>query len=89
MQLKKIGITATLAGALGAAALGLGAGTAQADDLWVPVPVIPDVDVHLGVPPGHVGHVVGLPPGQAKKFVGNVPPGHWKSIDVVPDIWGR
>lgn len=86
MQLKKIGITATLAGALGAAALGFGAGAAQAhDDLWVPVPVIPDVDVHLGVPPGHIG----VPPGQAKKFIGNVPPGHWKSVDLVPDLWGR
>ena len=42
MNLKKIDGTAALAGALGAAALGLGAGSAQADPGWDPnIPWIP------------------------------------------------
>ena len=76
MNIKKIGLTAAVAGGMGAAALGLGAGSAQADhnDWWVPE--IPYVDIH--VPPGHVGQVVGVPPGQLKKWIpGDVPPGHW------------
>ncbi|KUI25242.1 hypothetical protein [Mycobacterium sp. GA-2829] len=77
MNFTKIGLTATVAGAMGAAALGLGAGTAQADhnDWWEPH--IPYVDVHI--PPGHVGHIVHVPPGQLKKWIPgpDVPPGHW------------
>ena len=43
MNIKKIAGTATLAAALGAAALGLGAGSAQADPKWVDpnIPWIP------------------------------------------------
>src|SRR6478609_3622851 len=36
MNFKKMAGTALLAGAMGAAGLGLGAGAAQADDDWVP-----------------------------------------------------
>ena len=44
MSMKRTAGVATVAAALGAAALGLGAGTAQADD-WVPwVPWVPHVD---------------------------------------------
>jgi hypothetical protein len=89
MNLKKIAATATMAGALGGfVALGVGAGTAQADKGWDdwcgPVPC-PDFDV----PPGHIG--VG-PPGQFKKEefipgtlipnpVFGVPPGHWDEVN--------
>ncbi|MGE2717912.1 hypothetical protein ACQI4L_27955 [Mycolicibacterium litorale] len=74
MNLKRIGLTATVAGAMGAAALGLGAGSAQADhDEWWE-PEIPFIDVNVGVPPGHIG----VPPGQLKKWIpGAPPPGHW------------
>ena len=70
MNLKKIAWTATTAGVLGAAALGLGAGTAQADD-WVPwVPWVPHVDDGVGFNP--------FPPGQVKQFCPwHSPPGHW------------
>jgi hypothetical protein len=70
MNVKKVLATATIAGALGVAALGLGAGTAQADD-WVPwVPWIPQVDDGIGGNP--------LPPGQEKKWCPwHSPPGHW------------
>ena len=76
MNVKKIAGTATLAAALGAAALGLGAGSAQADPGWGPnVPWIPG-------PPGHVKNFCPGPCG--------TPPGHW--IDgphgpPIPDIW--
>ena len=63
MNIKKIVGTATLAAALGAAALGLGTGSAQADPNWVdpnipwiPGDWIPDWDprVNWGVPPGQL-----------------------------------
>lgn len=73
MNIKKIGLTATVAGAMGAAALGFGAGTAQADhDKWWE-PEIPFVELPS---PGHIGQFVHVPPGQLKKLV-PVPPGHW------------
>lgn len=65
---KKIAATATMAGALGLAAVGFGTATAQATphDWWnPPVP-----------PPGHIGQIVGVPPGHIGHVVG-VPPGHW------------
>jgi len=72
MNLKKIAGTATLAGALGAAALGLGAGTAQADN-WEPwVPWVPHVDDWVDWNP--------WAPGQLKKMCPwpiDTPPGHW------------
>jgi len=82
MNVKKIAGTAAIAGALGAAALGLGAGTAQADD-WVPwVPWVPHVDdwlphvddwVDWGRGPTGLG-----PPGQIKNdLCPGLPPGHW------------
>ena len=83
MTFKRIAGAAAVAGALGAAALGLGAGSAQADPIWVPdIPGIP-----WG--PGHwidelvpdVGDFVPGPelaPGQLKKLCPwNSPPGHW------------
>ena len=88
MKIKKIAGTAILAGSLGAASLGLGAGSAQADRIWVPdIPDIPwgpghwvdewipDVVPDLGIGRGPTG--LG-PPGQIKKmFPGCPPPGHW------------
>jgi hypothetical protein len=72
MNVKKIAGTAAIAGALGAAALGLGAGTAQADD-WVPwVPWVPHVDDWVDWNP--------WAPGQLKKMCippFDTPPGHW------------
>jgi hypothetical protein len=41
MNMKKTTVKATLAGALGAAAVGLGAGIAQADPPFFPVPPVP------------------------------------------------
>ena len=42
MKIKKIAGTAAVAGAMSAAGLGLGAGSAQADRIWVPdIPGIP------------------------------------------------
>ena len=66
MNLKKIAWTATLAGALGAAALGLGAGSAQAAPKN-PNPVVPN-DTDFTRPPGHIGRDLGTPPGQFKKL---------------------
>ena len=67
MDLKKIAGTATLAGALGAAALGLGAGSAQAQPKWNPNPVVP-FNIDFTRPPGQISHVLGTPPGQFKKI---------------------
>lgn len=68
MKLKKIAAGVAALGALGFASVGIGAGSAQADDGWCwwgwcdPVP-----------PPGHFvptpGHIAQLP------FI--PPPGHW------------
>ena len=71
MNVKKTVGTAIIAGALGFAALGLGAGTGQADDDWGPgVPWVPNVGDWGGGNP--------LPPGQAKKWCPwQSPPGHW------------
>lgn len=70
MNAKKIAGTATIAGALAAVALGLGAGTAQADD-WVPWgPWGPHVD--------NWGDGNRVPPGQLQKVCPfHSPPGHW------------
>ena len=90
MSLKRIAAKAVITGSLSLAALGLGAGVAQADDnghrgCW-PFPC----DTFQG-PPGQ--NPFG-PPGQVKKdaFLGpvpnpvyGVPPGHW---DEVP-LWGQ
>ncbi|KUI26960.1 hypothetical protein AU195_04175 [Mycobacterium sp. IS-1496] len=80
MNLKKIGLTATVAGAMGAVALGIGAGTAQADhDEWWWGPEIPRVGDFVELPPpGHIGQITHVPPGQLKKVVPFAPPpGHW------------
>ena len=69
-QMKKTVGAAAIVAVLGAATLGLGAGTAQADD-WVPwVPWVPHVDDwDVGNP---------LAPGQEKKWCPwHSPPGHW------------
>jgi hypothetical protein len=90
MNAKKIAATAAISGAMGLTAIGIGAGTAQADDhggwgCWgFPC------DGFQG-PPGQ--NPLGIPPGQLKKIdnfgpfdnpVEGVPPGHW---DDVP-LWG-
>ena len=69
MALKKVIAAIAVAGSLGTAALGLGAGTAQADD-WVPwVPWVPHVDDWVPNP---------APPGQLAKWCPwHSPPGHW------------
>jgi hypothetical protein len=67
MNLKKIAWTATLAGALGAATLGLGAGSAQAQPKSNPHPVVPS-NTDFNQPPGHIGQDLGIPPGQFKKI---------------------
>ena len=77
MNIKTIVGTAALAGALGAAALGLGAGSAQADRIWVPdIPWIPWGPGHWvdeWIPDANLGS-----PGQIKNtFCPWNPPGHW------------
>ncbi|BBX96395.1 hypothetical protein [Mycobacterium lacus] len=70
MIAKKIAGTAALAGALGAAALGLSTGVAPADPgPWIPGPPAPHVDDWAPNP---------LPPGQIKQVCPwQSPPGHW------------
>jgi hypothetical protein len=67
MDLKKIAAGAAVAGALGFAALGFGAGTAQADPhgdcLWF---------LPQGPGPGCLP-----PPGHLQKMLPIGPPGHW------------
>lgn len=76
-MLKKFAAGAAVTGALGFAAIGVGAGQAGAHDDWKPWPdPVP--------PPGHVGHIVGVPPGHIGHVVG-VPPGHWDK----PWKWGH
>lgn len=75
MVLKKIAVAASTAGALGFAAIGLGAGQANADPDWrIPIP-----------PPGIVGHIVGVPPGHIGHLPFVPPPGHWDK----PGKWWR
>jgi hypothetical protein len=70
MNIKKIAGTATIACALGAAALGIGAGTAQADD-WGPwVPWVPHVDDFVDWNPWGPGDMAQWCPWHS-------PPGHW------------
>ena len=90
MNIKRIAGTATLAAALGAAALGLGAGSAQADPKWVDpnIPWIPgdwDPDWYPDWNPG----VNWGPPGQVKKMCPGpcgTPPGHWVNGPQGPPI---
>jgi len=75
MGLKKIAAATAITGSLSAAALGLGAAMARADDDWGPwgpdVPWVPDV---VDWDPG----VNWWAPGQEKKwFPWSGPPGHW------------
>ncbi len=75
MKLKKTLGTTVVAGALGAAALGFGAGAAQADPVRV-WPNVPNSSADLNLSPGHLGQLLGIPPGQLMKLFG-VPPGQW------------
>ena len=92
LNFKKIAITATMTGALGAATLGFGTGLAQAKPH--PGPPIPPVPVIPGawVPGDPPGHNPWGPPGQVKKWEAlpgpvpgtvidnpfeGIPPGHW------------
>jgi hypothetical protein len=57
MKLKRIAAMTVMTGALGAAVLGVGAGTAQADGWPFPIPPAPDlIGPGPGVlpPPGHL-----------------------------------
>jgi hypothetical protein len=82
MNIKKLAGTAAIAAGLGAAGIGLGAGSAQADQIWVPdIPGIPGAG-HW-VDQWDPGYNWG-PPGQVKKecawgVIGpcGTPPGHW------------
>ncbi|OBB55913.1 hypothetical protein A5757_02360 [Mycobacterium sp. 852013-51886_SCH5428379] len=67
MKSSSIAATTIVAGAIGAAALGVGVGTAQADP-WLPPP--PPIPGFVGPGPG-----VLPPPGHLNKIFG--PPGHW------------
>jgi len=66
MSIKKFAIVA--AGTLSFAAIGLGAGQANADNdwWWVPAPS-----------PGQIGQLFGVPPGQVGQLPFVPPPGHW------------
>ena len=70
MNLKKIAGVAAMAGALGASALGVGVGTAQADNPGPWVPWVPGHGSHVDWNPGPPGQVKQLCPWQS-------PPGHW------------
>jgi hypothetical protein len=66
--MKRTLVIAALTGALGAAALGAGAGTAAAHpDPRIPLPPQGQVAQWVGVPPGQIGQVVGVPPGHWDK----------------------
>ncbi|OSC39885.1 hypothetical protein [Mycobacterium decipiens] len=71
MNIRKLAGTAALAGGLGAAALGLGAGQALADPgPRIPRPPVPNIDNPINLRP--------LSPGQIKKVCPwQSPPGHW------------
>ncbi len=70
MMLKKIAGSTAIAGALGAAAIGLGSGMAQGHPGPWPVPPGPHVIDN--------GHWNPLPRGQVKQFCPwQSPPGHW------------
>ena len=78
MKTKKFAAQAAFAGTVGAAALGLGAGLAQADPHGPPGPPwIPGPGVNAGAPGNP------LPPGQGYL----PPPGHRGDIDNVIPVW--
>jgi len=78
MNLKKFAAKATLAGAVGFAALGAGMGLAQADPFWPSPPPPPIPAPGPGANVGWPGNP--LPPGQDYQ----PPPGH---ADFVVPIW--
>ena len=75
MGLKEIIAATAIIGSLGAAALGLGAGSVQADPGWGPnIPWIPGPGDLVDWDPG----INWGPPGQVKKWCPwHSPPGHW------------
>jgi hypothetical protein len=78
MNLKKIAGTATIAGVLGAAALGLAAASAQANPDWVD-PNVPWIPGWADWVPDWNPGVNWGPPGQIKNaWCPWDPPGHWK-----------
>jgi hypothetical protein len=70
-KLKKIAAGVGVLSVLGMGSVGLGAGEAQARDWcwwgWCDIPP----PGHLVPSPGHIGHIVGIPPGHWDK------PGKW------------
>lgn len=84
MNLKKIAATTSMAGALTLAAVGFGATAAQADHKFDHTPGVPGVPgVELpelpGIPRGGPGPGVLPPPGQIGQIIG-VPPGQWNKV---------
>lgn len=76
MNLKKIAATATMTGALSFAAIGLGAGTAQADPhCWLIPNGLQGPGPGCLAPPGHLNKVFDVPPGHWKVNPGKV--NHW------------
>jgi len=76
MNSKKTVAGAVIAGALGFSALGLGAGTANADPWPQSIPGISVPDVVP--PPGQLGQLPFIPPpGQLGQLPFVPPPGHW------------
>jgi hypothetical protein len=77
MKLTKIAATAAMTAGLGAVTLGIGSGTASADDFEFPdipgIPFIPDDLVGPGPgvlpPPGHIGQIIDVPPGHWDDFL--------------------
>ena len=69
MKLKKIAATAAMIGGLASAAVGLGAGQANADD---------NFDIPFFPTPGEINQIPILPPpGQLAQLPIVPPPGHW------------
>ena len=68
MKLKKIAATAAMVGAMGFAAVGVGAGQANADNFEIPFFPSPGEinNIPFVPPPGQISHLPFVPP-----------PGHW------------
>ena len=80
MNLKKIAATATMTGALGFAALGLGSGVVQADPCWWIPGVFQGPGPGCVAPPGHLNQQGFGPPGQWDIWGHKINPGwvnHW------------
>jgi hypothetical protein len=85
VKIKQIGATAALTGALGAAALGVGAGMAQAKPKPV-TPTIPTLSQLFQLPPGQISKVPTLQTASGVTFPNpafGVAPGQFKKIATI------